>query len=68
MRELSLLASVRAKEVEQRRQAWPADWVQPPRSGRTSVSRPRRVLARWLMAAAGQLWPEGARTVPGGVR
>ena len=65
-----LLAMVRMKEQELRRESelarWGRGWA--PREGGRSVSRPRVVLAQWLMAAAERLWPEAGRTVLGGMR
>jgi len=63
-----LLAMARMKELDQRRESDLARWGRMPRDGGHSVSRPRVVLAQWLMAAAERLWPEARRTVMGGAR
>jgi len=65
-----LLAMVRMKELEQRRESALARWGRrpAPRNRGRSVSRPRVVLAKWLMAAARRLWPEAGRTLMGGAR
>ena len=65
MTDLYLLASVRLKEL--------AREAEVARRGRASfprlVSRPRIMLARWLLALAGRLWPEAGRHyVMGGSR
>ncbi|WP_203721024.1 hypothetical protein [Paractinoplanes brasiliensis] len=57
--DLYLLATLRMKE--RLRQAELAQL-------RPSVSRPRIVLARWLMAAARRLWPEAGREMAGAIR
>jgi hypothetical protein len=66
MTELFLLAVVRMEEL--RREAELARRGRTPREVGQSVSRPRVVLARWLMAAADRLWPQGVREVMGGAR
>ena len=70
MTDLYVLAAVRMKELELRRQAelarWGPGWVS--RDVGQSVSRPRIVLAQWLMRAAERLWPEAGHTVAGGTR
>lgn len=66
MRDLYLLAAVRDKELELRRQTCLAGAA--PAAGGPMVSRPRRVLARGLMAVAERLWPEVGRVVIGGAR
>jgi hypothetical protein len=68
MTDLYLLATVRMKELQQqaeraRRGRGPAPWESEP-----VVGRGRIVVARWLMAAAGRLWPEAGREVLGGAR
>ena len=68
MTDLYLLAMVRMKELDQRRESELARWDRMPRDDGHSVSRPRVVLAQWLMAAAERLWPEAGRTVMGGAR
>ena len=61
-----LLAVVRMEEL--RREAELARRRRAPRDVGQSVSRPRIVLAQWLMAAAQWLWPESGREVMGGAR
>jgi hypothetical protein len=61
-----LLAVVRMEEL--RREAGIARRGRSPRDVGQSVSRPRIVLARWLMAAAQWLWPQASREVMGGAR
>ena len=61
-----LLAVVRMEEL--RREAELARRRGTPRDVGQSVSRPRIVLARWLMAAAERLWPQAGREVMGGAR
>jgi hypothetical protein len=61
-----LLAVVRMEEL--RREAELARRGRAPRDVGQPVSRPRVVLARWLMAAAEWLWPESGRKVMGGAR
>lgn len=68
MRDLYLLAAVREKERALRRPAGPGRSEPPPAGGGPTVSRPRRVLARALMAVAERLWPEVGRMVIGGTR
>lgn len=61
-----LLAVVRMEEL--RREADIARRRRLPRGVGQPVSRPRIVLAQWLMAAAEWLWPETGRKVMGGAR
>jgi len=63
MMDLYLIAAVRAKELELRHEAELARCrrAQP-------VSRSRIVLAKWLMATAARLWPEGRRELIGEAR
>jgi hypothetical protein len=61
-----LLAVVRMEEL--RREAGLARRGRAPGDVGQSVSRPRVVLARWLMAAAQWLWPQAGREVMGGAR
>jgi hypothetical protein len=70
MTDVYLLAMVRLLELEQRREAELARWgrEQAPRDAGHPVSRPRIVLAQWLMAAAERLWPAAGREVMGGTR
>jgi hypothetical protein len=66
MTDLYLLAAVRMKEL--RREAELAGRGRAPREVPQSVSRPRVVLAQWLMAAARRLAPEAGREAIGGAR
>ncbi|MBM2620533.1 hypothetical protein JIG36_34035 [Actinoplanes sp. LDG1-06] len=67
MIDLYLLATVRMKEL--RHEAELARRGRGPRDDdRASVSRPRIVLAQWLMAVAERLWPEAGRDVAGVTR
>jgi hypothetical protein len=68
MMDLYLFAAVRAKELELRREAEFARRGRPARDVGQSVSRPRIVLAQWLIAAAERLWPDAGRKLMGGVR
>jgi len=61
-----LLAVVRMEELG--REAELARRRRAPRDVGQSVSRPRIVLAQWLMAAAEWLWPQAGRKVMGGAR
>jgi hypothetical protein len=68
MMDVYLLAAVRMRELELRREAELARWRREPRDVGRSVSRSRIVLAQWLIVAAVRLWPEGAPKVMGGAR
>jgi hypothetical protein len=59
MSDLYLLATVRMKEL--RREAELARRGRPGGEVRRTVSRPRTMLARWLMALAARLAPETGR-------
>ena len=64
MTDLYLLASVRMKEL-----AREAELARRGEPIRRPVSRPRIMLARWLLALAARLWPEAGRHyVMGGSR
>ena len=63
-----LLAEVRLKELRREAELARRGQGQPAPDGEQSVGRSRMVLARWLIAAAGWLWPEAGREVMGGVR
>jgi hypothetical protein len=66
MMDLYLLAAVRMKEL--RREAELARRGRAPRDVGPSASRPRIVLAQWLIAVAERLWPEAGRKVMGEAR
>jgi hypothetical protein len=66
MNDQYLLAVVRMEEL--RREAELARRWRAPRDVEQSVSRPRIVLAQWLMAAAQRLWPQAGHKVMGETR
>jgi hypothetical protein len=68
MMDLYLLAVVRMKELRREAELAGRGRGRPAREGGRSVSRPRMVLARWLIAAAEWLWPEAGRPAMGGAR
>jgi hypothetical protein len=70
MVDLYLLAVVRAREIELRRETELAHQgrARAPRDVRQQVGRSRIVLAQWLIAVAERLWPEAGRRVMGEAR
>jgi hypothetical protein len=66
MTDLYLLAAVRIRELQ--READLARRGRAPRDDGPMVSRPRIVLAQWLIAAAERLWPDAGHKVMGGAR
>jgi hypothetical protein len=66
MNDMYLLATVRMKEL--RREAEMARRGHVPVQDSATMSRPRIVLAQWLVAAARRLSPEVAGNAMGGAR